>query len=158
MQGSATAESLQSAIRQMHELMAREGDAREFEEAGYHCLILRNRDAGYLAGYVGLPRIHSLFGVDFNDVEESNVLISVHGGLEFSGPTPESGRERPDLWYFGFDCDHFDDLIPKEFESMDLIALAAKRGSSYKTIEFVESEVRSLAQQLKAVEHKRVYR
>jgi hypothetical protein len=158
MEGSATAESLQSAIRQMRELVAREGDAREIEESGYHCMILRNPDAGYLSGYVGIPRGHSLYGVDFNDVEESNVLITVHGGLEFSGPTPENGRERPDLWYFGFSCDHFEDLSPKDLEGMDLISLAAKRSSSYKTIEFVESEVRSLAQQLKAVEHKRVYR
>jgi hypothetical protein len=158
MEGGSTREAIESAILQMRELIAREGDANEFEESGYHCLILRDPDAGYLAGYVGLPRTHPLFGVDFSEVDETNAQITIHGGLEFSGATLEGGRERPEHWYFGFDCDHFDDLSLKDLQSMDPIGVAVKRSSTYKTIEFVEVEVRSLARQFKAAEHMRVYR
>ena len=158
MAGGATPEAIQSAIQQMRELIAGEGDAREFDELGYHCLILRDRDAGYLSGYVGIPRTHPLFGVDFSEIEASNVEVNVHGRVEFSGPQVGNDRGRPEHWYFGFDCDHFNDLSLKDLETMDPVSLAVKRSSTYKTVEFVESEVRSLAQQLKVAEHKRIYR
>jgi hypothetical protein len=158
MESGTTRDAIQSAILQMRELIAREGNEREFDEAGYHCIILRDPDAGYLAGYVGLPRTHPLFGVDFSEVDETPAQISIHGGLEYSGPTVGPGRERPEHWYFGFDCDHFDDLSLKDLEAMDPVAVAVKHSSSYKTIEFVDTEVRNLARQFKASEHMRVYR
>jgi len=137
----------------MRELIAREGDKREFEDSGYHCLIVRNPEAGYLSGFVGIPRTHSLYGFEFGEVDD----IRAHVGLEFSGPSPGTGQEQPERWYFGFECNHLGDLWLKDLMSLDPVSLGLKRSSSYKTMDYVEHEVRGLAQQLKVVEHRRVY-
>ena len=148
------AQLIQDAVGQMKALIAKEGDNREFEHAGYHCLITRSPEAGYLSGFVGIPNTHPYYDVDHDTIED----VDVHGGLDFSGPQLEHGKERPDHWYFGFDCNQFDDLCLRDLETMDSISFGVKRSASYKSIDYVEKEVRSLAEQLKAAEHKRVYR
>jgi hypothetical protein len=148
------ADMIAQAVGQMKALMAQEGDAKEFEHVGYHCLILRNPRQGYLAGFAGVPSTHPYYDIDHNTIED----IEVHGGLQFSGPQVGEGRERPDQWYFGFECNQFDDLCLKDLETMDIISFGVKRSASYKSIAYVETEVRHLAEQLKAAEHKRVYR
>lgn len=57
---------------------------------------------------------------------------------------PEPGE--PDgVWWFGFDCAHSGDLSPRrEFEPLF-------NDGSYRDIEYVTEQVRSLAQQLRAV-------
>jgi hypothetical protein len=154
MGGGLTVEAIRDAVKQLQELVAREGDEREFEDSGYHCIVHRDRGAGYWSGFVGIPDTHPYHGIAYDDVEE----IDIHGGLEFSGPQIESGHGRPGLWYFGFDCDHFDDVTPKELSSLDPVSLSLKRTASYKRVEFVEQEVRKLAGQLRAAGHKRIYR
>ena len=47
-----------------------------------------------------------------------------------------------DLWFFGFDCAHCDDFIPK-MGGMNLMS-----GSVYRDMEYVKEEVKSLADQL----------
>jgi hypothetical protein len=158
MSAGPSREAIEEAARQMREWIAKEGDAREFEESGYHCVIIREPVAGYLSGYVGLPRAHSLYGLDLSGLEDRTLELVVHGGVGFAGPQVANGRERPGLWYFGFDCNHLDDLCLKDFEGADAVSLSVKHSSTYKTMEFVEAELRSLAQQLKAAEHQRIYR
>ena len=149
-----SAEAVQQAIEQMRALMAKEGNDREFEYLGYPCLIVRDPEAGYFSSYAGIPSTHAYYGVDHDEIEG----IEVHGGLEFSGSQVEHGRERPGFWYFGFDCNHHDDLCLKDLLSLDPISFGVKRSASYKSIDFVEKELRTLAEQLKLAEHKRVYR
>jgi hypothetical protein len=151
---AVNAQAIQQAVAQMRALIAQEGDAREFEHAGYHCLIFRNPAAGYLSGFVGIPSTHPYYDVDHDTVED----IEVHGGLQYSGPQVEHGKERPDHWYLGFDCNQFDDLCLRDLLQLDAISFGLKRSASYKSMPYVESEVRRLAEQLKAAEHKRVYR
>jgi hypothetical protein len=145
---------MDEAVRQMRERMGAEGDRREFELHGYHCLIVRDAAAGYLSGFVGVPRGHGLYGVDHADLQG----VTVHGGFEYSGPAPHEQPERPNVWYFGFDCDHLDDICLRDLVAFDPISFGVKRTASYKDMEFVDREVRRLAEELKSNEHFRVYR
>jgi hypothetical protein len=58
---------------------------------GYECIMLREKD-GHLAGYVGVPRDHPLWGWEHEAVP-ADLGIEVHGGLNYSriceeGPSP----------------------------------------------------------------------
>lgn len=66
---------------------------------GYRYYIRRRsldfRD--FYCGYVEIPKDHSLYEVDYDDLEH----INVHGGLTFSGRLDFS-----DEYLLGFDCAH----------------------------------------------------
>ena len=76
------------------------------------------QECGYANGYVAVPPHHPLWGMDYDRVNE---LVSVHGGLTYSGAYNErlvsnaillSEDEVPaDSWIFGFDTMHFDDNL-----------------------------------------------
>lgn len=84
--------------------------------------------------------------------ETPEALIDVHGGITFSGKEDESDdyakgirREpqegRPEVvWFFGFDCSHSDDLTP---------GLGVRLGT-YRSREYVETEVAALAGRLRS--------
>ena len=60
---------------------------------GYECIMLRNRDGGFLSGYVGVPVDHPLWGWE-REAVPSDLGIEVHGGLTYSricehGPSPD---------------------------------------------------------------------
>jgi hypothetical protein len=73
---------------------------------------------GYANGYVAVPPHHPLWGMHYDQVNE---LVSVHGGLTYSGAYNErlvsnaillSEDEVPaDSWIFGFDTMHFQDNL-----------------------------------------------
>lgn len=95
-------------------------------------------------------------------------LVQVHGGLTFSNlcadgepedgicHTPESGRPA-NVWWFGFDCGHSNDLMPptgdpridnlfSRLETNDLWG-----GRVYRDFPYVQAEVTQLAAQLAGV-------
>lgn len=123
--------------------------------SGLDCLIVRNR-LGAWCGYVGVPEGHPYHGLGYDGVE-----VEVHGGLTFAGACqvgaedhgichiPEPGR--PDnVWWLGFDCAHFMDLVP------GMVATAERHGlprgslteGYYRDQRYVQREVTKLAQQL----------
>lgn len=60
--------------------------------SGYECIMLRDRDGGFLSGYVGVPRDHPLWGWEHKALSP-DLGIEVHGGLTYSemcedGPSP----------------------------------------------------------------------
>lgn len=65
-----------------------------------------------LNGYVGLPKGHKYYGVDYMDLDDAD--ISVHGGLTFSrmGNHMLNKGFKGGYWYFGFDTAHFMDYVP----------------------------------------------
>lgn len=88
------------------------------QDTGLDCLIVRNR-SGALCGYVGVPAGHPWHGQDYDNVD-----ADVHGGLTYAAPCQENDAEhgichvpepgRPDdVWWLGFDCAHFGDLVPR---------------------------------------------
>lgn len=92
------------------------------ETTGLPCLLVRHSDWGNLCGYVAVPPGHPFHGQGFRSLGE--VEIDVHGGLDFAGEcqpgedestgichVPEPGQPH-DVWWFGFDCAHWLDLVP----------------------------------------------
>jgi hypothetical protein len=126
--------------------------------------MINRGPSGALCGYVGVPPTHPYHGMGYDDID-----IDVHGGLTYHGPcrgeichVPEEGREH-DIWWFGFDCAHFNDVTPKM--DADLRELKGRLPSStprafleddpaglfartYKDWAYVTGECRDLAWQL----------
>jgi len=110
---------------------------------GLPCLIVRN-DFGALCGYVSVPPGHPLHGVPYDDVS-----VEVHGGLTYSDrcaghichePAP---GEPADVWWFGFDCAHGWDVVPR----LNL----RFPGAQYRTVAYVRAECTRLAAALRKV-------
>lgn len=57
-----------------------EPNRKEWEHAGFKCVINRTSHSGALCGYVGIPEEHPAYGKDYNDLPD----FDVHGGLTFS--------------------------------------------------------------------------
>lgn len=152
-----------------------EPDRVEFKYKGYDCLIRRaapksqnaNDWLGSLCGYVAVPPSHPYYGKHYEEVD-----LHAHGGLTYSNPCQGDICHKTDIedkvWWFGFDCAHAGDLIPsvwearqpggylhhiredlfKSFKSLENHPLFQE---TYKTIEFVEDEIKSLVEQLEEV-------
>lgn len=146
---------------------------------GMPCLIVRNR-MGALCGYVGVDRSHPWYGLkyDTGDYDEASdkpnpgAEVSVHGGLTFSSKcspkgddqtdedaeannichVPEPGQS-DDIWWFGFDTAHCDDVVPKMNATLKSLGAPMPRGfgETYRTVGYVTDEVTSMARQLKDV-------
>lgn len=130
-------------------------------ETGLPCIIRRG-PMGSWCGYVGVPKAHPLFGEDYFDLD-----IDVHGGLTYAamcgddhcrGVCHEADDE---AWWFGFDCAHAGDLIPKLEATMRMIdkERPLPKGwqqwkyeypDTYKDMFYVMSETKDLADQLAA--------
>ena len=138
----------------------------EFKYKGYHCLINRvnHRPAenpkdwlGHLCGYVALPKGHPFHGKPTEEID-----VEVHGGLTYARKcegeichVPKDGEDDNVFW-IGFDCAHFGDLIPGIYEMRqpggilhDIhMAYGERSHEKYKSIAFVKNEIRNLVKQL----------
>jgi len=116
------------------------------EPSGYKCRIVRNETTGTLCGYVGIPKEHRFWGINYDgDRELEDIADNVHGGLTYSAQGDDG------WWYFGFDTAHADDFPPKIVEQ--LIEIGRKdfkffQCMNYRTWEFVEDEVHWLGKRL----------
>ena len=105
---------------------------KQWQHEGYECVILKHDKFGHLCGYVGIPKEHRLYGKGDDDV-----YIDVHGGLTFAEHGKVLGWTTNDTWFFGFDCMHADDLVPKITKS-----------GIYRDEAYVTEQCESLARQL----------
>lgn len=116
------------------------------------CLIVRG-PLGALCGYVGVPRGHPCYGIDYDHVD-----VDVHGGLTFANHCQEGAEERgichkvgpgepDDVWWLGFDCSHAGDFYPM---ANCLPISWSYPDANYKDLAYVEAEVGRLAEQLAA--------
>lgn len=129
---------------------------------GLDCLIVRAAATGALCGYVGVPPGHPLHGAHSDDPRVED--LAVHGGITFTGRcqegaedgygichVPEPGRPA-DVWWLGFDCGHAFDLSPTISYGIDWMLGVPLRPAildvHYRTFEWVQAEVRSLAAQI----------
>jgi hypothetical protein len=122
------------------------------EPSGYKCRIKRNGTTGTLCGYVGIPKEHRFWGVNYDgDRELEDIADNVHGGLTYS----EQGDDG--WWYFGFDTAHIEDFAPKMVEALiDLkgdLSLKSRLFNywdcaNYKTWEYVEDQIYWLGKRL----------
>jgi hypothetical protein len=145
-----------------------EDDCFEFEHEGFICFGIRmaiwegwkndHLSMGNWNGYIVIPENHPWCNVDGSKIE-----CDVHWGLTFSGR--DHWKEG---WVIGFDCAHSGDLVPsiehfKEtdpvFNEMDADMKVIREENkkqypeyamfnpTYKNIDFVKNECRSLAHQ-----------
>lgn len=127
-----------------------EPDRLEFEAHGFPCLIRRSETSGALCGYVGVPPGHPWHGKDHDAID-----ADVHGGLTYSNArqgdichVPKPG-EPEDVHWLGFDCAHCFDVMPRIDALVASVAIRAPKPFTdiYRCIEYVGSEVESLALQ-----------
>lgn len=138
-------------------------------KAGLPGMIVRN-GSGVLCGYAAVSEGHPAFDKGYDDVD-----VEVHGGLtyaDFCGGhichKPEPGE--PDhVFWFGFDCAHYNDFEPARENITELTRMRAGRSPfafllggitdtadedylpKYRDIIYVIGEVEKLAAQLVAV-------
>lgn len=133
----------------------KEGDFKQFVSNGYICQIRRvnygEYGNGHLCGYVGIPKSHKYSKHRGNRLE-------VHGGITYGGGEGFPDGSHKELLVFGFDCAHYGDLVVNHIESLSEIYggvngyLEKHKDQTYKTMEFVESELVNLSKQLKELE------
>jgi hypothetical protein len=132
-----------------------EPDRVEFEYAGMPCLVVRNSQGAW-CGYVAVPRDHPWHCVNYDNVKPAEGdYVEVHGGLTYSafgpGVSQQPGVEPNDVWWIGFDCNHSGDL--SAYDIIQCGSSARDDGmwiSYYRTVEYAQSHVKKLAEQVKA--------
>lgn len=112
-------------------------------EAGLKAIVIAT-PMGHRCGYVSVPAEHPLHGKHYDDVD-----VEVHGGLTYSD-------ERDGLWWFGYDCAHWEDA--KDIELMDddykkayikgQLNWPFLNEGTVRTLAFCVAECESLAKQL----------
>lgn len=123
------------------------------EATGLTCLALRRSRFGHWCGYVAVPPDHPLHG---RDCEVADAVVDVHGGFTHADACMDDGRpkheqvchvpapgEPDDVWWFGFDFAHCDDLSPGLTRHYGPIG-----GEVYRTLDYVRGECVSVARQL----------
>jgi hypothetical protein len=130
-----------------------EPDRVFWRERDLPCLV-RRAPHGAWCGYVAVGTGHIWHGRHFSRVD-----AQVHGGLSFSAHwagdeetgvrhKPEPGE--PDLvWWLGFDCMRFGDLLPLVAGIPELASLLSL--TEYRTMDYAIANVRSLAEQAQRV-------
>jgi hypothetical protein len=156
-----------------------EGDADTFGASGLRCILKRNH-IGVWAGYVAIPHDHPLYGqrrevvlVTQDATAPANVLLTVHGGVRFTGMLPDDTVDdvraegepwrpvppRQPPWYIGFDCGHQTDYKPADpmtleaYRSMDPEQAEAlfRTPADYRDINYARAETMKLAAQVAAL-------
>lgn len=134
-----------------------EPDKVEWVDAyGFVCIARRNH-SGAWCGYVGIPPSHPFHKMPYDDIP-----VYVHGGLTYAdkcnpqadgtGVCHETDDE-DDLWWFGFDCCHWNDYPPALDTKLKQVgAPSVFEIISYKPLHYVEKEIASLARQLRDIE------
>jgi hypothetical protein len=135
----------------------------EDQETGLPCLAVRNPTMGHWCGYVGVSEGHPFFNIEYNTGDPApDCVLEIHGGIAFSDfcqewheepricHEPEPGE--PDrVWWLGFDCAHHGDMSPGSASVLKRAGFSGFTDESYKSLEYVKGECRSLAEQLKAL-------
>lgn len=109
---------------------------------------------GQWCGYVAVPPGHPLHGLNY---DADAVNVDVHGELTYAHKCqglichiPKPG-EPDNVWWFGFDCAHLFDLTPRALAVEKRLHFDQLTQDVYRDLEYVKSEIRSLAEQLSKV-------
>lgn len=130
---------------ELNTILQKEGNYKAFEYKGYKCRILRmgeGMDPEYrlfhLCGYVLLTKEDRCYGKEYDTIP-----YTVHGGFTYSSHRLHNQPE--EWWRIGFDCSHAGDLSGNYQLDKEYIFWT---NSTYKTMEFVENELRQLVDQI----------
>ena len=117
-----------------------ESNSKDFVHGGLPCAMRRVDWGVHWCGYVGVPQGHPLYGID--DVSRESGELRVHSGITYTG-SEWPIEDKAGTWWFGFDCAHACDLVPKQ------TSIFGSHGV-YRTEAYVEEQCRQLAEQLLA--------
>ena len=161
---------------------------KEFNHNGLKCVVTFC-EMGHRCGQGGVPKWHPLYGKDYTDYldikkenvdkevsgvfpllnalldEDDRIMIdayfSCHGGITYSGGGKESTYPiQSDLWWFGFDCAHYNDgkdldlaikTFPEYAESIAKTKAFEEQYPTYgeiRSTEYVAENCKELADQL----------
>ena len=100
-----------------------------WDHKGLKCVVVMINTAGHRSGYVGVPRDNPYFGLYCGRPEVRD--MAVHGGLTYSSGHPGESYpvEMPIgafLWWFGYDCGHYQDGLDVTVMPEDTAALYRK--------------------------------
>ena len=118
-------------MNKLKDIISREGDYHEWQNT-LKCYIRRN-PVGAWCGYVVIPKNYP---IDF----EQEIQINCHGGITY-----QSTNDDGDL-VIGFDCAHFNDLVPEFYEDDPRLKRLSLK--YYKTKEFAIDEVNNMVSQV----------
>ena len=134
-----------------------EPDKAQWVHNDLDCLIVRG-PSGALCGYVGVPKTHEYFEIDYSNIES----VDIHGGLTFSEKChpskkgeafgichTEEGAANKEVWWLGFDCAHAWDICPA-YHKMRVENGFICGDEVYRDFNYVKSQVESLADQFAA--------
>ena len=111
---------------------------------------------------IGKRGIIPLFcaGLSDNEHVSADVYFNVHGGITYSGDSERGYPVKNDdnLWWFGYDCDHYNDAPdPSEMSDSRRASLYYfERNGIIRSLEYCIDECKSLADQLKKLESREV--
>lgn len=135
-----------------------------FVYKGFPCVVLF-QPLCHRCGYVGLPKGHPLYNVDYAEID-----IDCHGGLTYASDEL-SGVDIPDTWWIGFDCAHAGDRQdletgklyfkddPERLKTIEILERTEEKfdkrypnapKESIRTKEYVENECKKIVDQLVA--------
>lgn len=133
------------------------------------CVAIVNGYTGTRCGYCSVSGGHPFFKKHYCDAitvpnlgKSPAELLRVHGGITYSGDLEFMGTDllRVDkgLWWFGFDCNHHDDLADNDLitdpiskkvaEHIGKLVYGSLVNKTHKTRGYVIEECESLAEQL----------
>lgn len=134
-----------------------------FKYKGYECRVLF-MDMGHRCGYIKIPEGHPLCVDDYDYINE---FVNCHGGLTYAAHYL-NGEKCDDGVWVGFDCCHSTDVIDLEALEKYYPEQISKYGREWwkayasiwycyqtiKTLDFCKDQLKSLAEQLKAIKEK----
>ena len=119
-------------------------------------IVVKTTDMGHRCGYVGVPKGHPLYGMNYDKAEAEG--ITAHGGLTFSDGDEDGGMWHlgfdEGYWYLGFDCAHIGDAPDPDLVADEFMAYAQRLGDGHVwTLEEVKAECKALAESILARYH-----
>jgi hypothetical protein len=135
-------------LEKVLDIIQYEPNYHRFMYKNFKCVIRRNMHSGILCGYVGLPITHKYYKKNYDDIP-----VDVHGGLTFAN---ELEHEADGLYYIGFDCAHWRDLMPFYWMTTTYTSTHEDEETTYKTFDYVQQEIKNMVDQLVDNERKQV--
>ena len=129
---------------ELNSILQKEGNYKAFEYKGYKCRILRMGEGMApeyrlfnLCGYVLLTKEDKYYGKDADAIP-----YAAHGGLNYS--SHKLSNQPEEWWWIGFDCGHGCDI------SMPYQLNCELSSAVYRTMDYVEQELKQLVDQISA--------
>ena len=116
-------------------------------ESGLRAVVVMAHH-GCRCGYVGVPKDHNLYGVEYSDLYD-DFYPEVHGGLTYSRDSSSNYPVESDLWWFGYDCAHLWDAPSPEYMQQNPDHYQwLEPGAMHRSLNYCVTECENLANQL----------